>query len=143
MLGVAQSTGVPAFRQCGTSSRPALRKKFLEFGARPSFVKNVKTCLHTAGLFEMKCSRIGVWLKSSLEPTQPVASARVCYLECPCWKFVSSIPGSSCSTGYQKLGFEPTRPDAFARKDVLKHSWSEPTWLIANLFSRFRHMLFG
>ena len=103
MLGVAQSTGVPAFRQCGTSSRPALRKKFLELGTRPSFVKNVKTCLHIAGtiagLFEMKCARIVVWLKSCFEPTQPVASARVCYLECPCWKFVSSIPGSSCSTG--------------------------------------------
>ena len=30
--------------------------------------------------------------------------------------------------------FEPTQPDAFARKDVLKHSWPEPTGLIANLF---------
>ena len=67
-------------------------------------LERIKTCLHIAGLVETKRTRIGVWLKSC---------------------------------------FEPTQPDAFARKDVLKHSWSEPTWLIANLFSRFRNMLFG
>ena len=55
--------------------------------------------MHVWALFEPMYARDGVWFEGCLEHTQPVAYARVGYLECPCWKFVPSIPGSTSPAG--------------------------------------------
>ena len=57
MLRVAESSDVPALKEWGISSRPALRENFFGVWSASKFcLKRKKMCLYIAGLLETKCA---------------------------------------------------------------------------------------
>ena len=137
MLRVAESSGVPALRECGISLRPALRKNFWSLErVQVLFKTQTMVSAHSWSFWSDVC--LNWCLVEKLFWAKTTSCVRSGVLpRVPVLEFCFEHTWFKLPHGIVKLGFEPTQPDAFARNDVLKPSWSQPTCSIFIFFADF------